>query len=89
LKNKADIKIMPVEQIKIELVNVIREVINNYADCQIIASALQYQNEQEHIFLFVTADRKDLDQNSYDYLKDYGVLKGYKFPELHNLMFAI
>lgn len=88
LKNKTDIRVIPIEQIKIELVNAIRETIENYADCQILSSALQYQNEQKDIFLFVTADRKDINPNSYDYLKDYGILKDYKFPELHNLMFV-
>ena len=88
LKNKTDIRVIPIEQIKIELVNVIRETIENYADCQILSSALQYQNEQKDIFLFVTADRKDINPNSYDYLKDYGILKKYKFPELLNLLFT-
>ena len=88
LKNKTDIRVIPIEQINIELVNVIRETIENYADCQILSSALQYQTERKDIFLFVTADRKDINPNSYDYLKDYGILKKYKFPELLNLMFA-
>ena len=88
LKNKIDIRVIPIEQIKIELVNAIRETIENYADCRILSSALQYQNEQKNIFLFVTADRKDINPNSYDYLKNYSILKNYKFPELHNLMFV-
>ncbi len=86
LKNKADIKVISTDEIKVELVNVIREIIENYADCQILASALQYQKDKE-LFLFVTADKKDLNPNNYDYLKDYGILKDYKFPELHNLLF--
>lgn len=88
LKNNIDFKAIPIEQIKIELVNAVRDIIENYADCQIIASALQYQKEQEDIFLFVTADSKDLNPNNYEYLKDYGILKNYKFPELHNLVFV-
>lgn len=87
LKNKTDIRVIPLEQIKIELVNTIRETIDNYADCQILASALQYQEDKD-LFLFVTADKKDLDPNGYEYLKDYGLLKKCKFPELHNLMFT-
>lgn len=85
LKNKVDIKVIHVEEIKVELVNVIREIIENYADCQILASALQYQKDKD-LFLFVTADKKDLYPNSYEYIKDYGKLKDYKFPELLNLM---
>jgi len=87
LKNKTDARVIPLEQVKIELVNIIHEIIKNYADCQILASALQYQ-EGKDLFLFVTADKKDLDPNGYEYLKDYGLLKKYKFPELHNLMFT-
>lgn len=85
LKNKVDIKAIPIEEIKIELVNTMRDIIENYADCQILASALQYQKDKD-LFLFVTADKKDLNPNNYEYIKDYGILKGYKFPELLNLM---
>jgi len=87
LKNKTDARVIPLEQIKTELVNAIHETIKNYADCQILASALQYQEDKD-TFLFVTADKKDIDPNGYEYLKDYGILKKYKFPELHNLMFT-
>ncbi|KKP30789.1 MAG: hypothetical protein UR15_C0001G0034 [Parcubacteria group bacterium GW2011_GWA2_31_28] len=85
LKNNIDLRVIPLEQIKSELVNAIRDIIDNYADCQIVASALQHQNEQDEIFLFVTADKKDLSPNGYEYLKEYGTLKNYKFPELCNL----
>ena len=37
-------------------------IIENYADCQIVASALQHQAEQKELLLFVTADKKDLHQ---------------------------
>ncbi len=85
LKNKVDFKVIPLEQIKVELVNLLRDIIENYADCQIVASALQHQAEQKELFLFVTADKKDLHPGNYDFIKDYGLLKNYKFPELHNL----
>jgi len=91
LKNKVDIKIIPLEEIKIDLVNALRDLIENYADCQILASALQYQKDKE-IFLFVTADGKDLAPNNYDFLKGQFELnyskENYKFPELLNLMFG-
>lgn len=86
LKNKADIKAISVEEIETGLVNAIRDIIDNYADCQVLASALQYQKGRE-LFLFVTADRKDLNPNNYEYIQDYGILKNYKFPELRNLLF--
>ncbi len=87
LKNKIDIKVIPIEEIKLELVNTLRDMIDNYADCQILASALQYQKDKD-LFLFVTADKKDLNPSNYEYAQDYGVLKDYKFPELLNLMFV-
>lgn len=85
LKKKVDEKVILIEQVNIELVNVLREVIENYADCQILASALQHQQYKE-IFFFVTAD-KHFAPNSYDYLKDYKELSKYQFPELKNLLF--
>lgn len=85
LKNKVDIKVIPLEEIKIELVNTLRDIIDNYADCRILASAIQHQ-QNEKTFLLVTADKKDLNQNHYECIKDYSILKDYKLPELLNLM---
>lgn len=86
LKSKVDARVIPLDQIKIELVNAFRDIVENYADCQILASALQHQKDNE-TFLIVTADKKDLNPNNYEYVKSYGILKDYKFPELHNLCF--
>lgn len=90
LKNKVDSQVMPMEQINLELVNKIRDVISNYADCQILASALQYQKDKE-IFLFVTVDREHLDSKGYDFLKEHFEInypkEKCKFPELKNLIF--
>lgn len=90
LKNKADSQVMPMEQINLELVNKIRNIISNYADCQILASALQYQKDNE-IFLFVTADGEHLDPNGYDFLKEHLEInyskERYQFPQLKNLCF--
>jgi len=93
LKYQLDEKVIPIETINIELVNKIREIILNYADCKILASAFQLQNERD-IFKFVTADKTDLDPNSYEYLKEHlelsklsSLSKKPKFPELVNLMF--
>ena len=91
LKYQLDEKVIPIENIKVELANKIREIIPNYADCKILASAFQLQEERE-IFLLVTADGDHLDPNSYDYLKEHIQLsdlkKKPKFPELVNLMFT-
>lgn len=90
LKSQVDKRVIPLEQIDNELVNKIHEIISNYADCKILASALQLQKNID-IFLFVTADAKDLDPNGYDFLKEHFKInyykKKYKFPELLNLMF--
>ena len=90
LKIEVDEIVIPIEQIDNELVNKIHEIIPNHADCKILASAIQLQNTRA-IFLFVTADGKDLDPNGYEYLKEHFEInypsEKYKFPELHNLMF--
>jgi len=90
LKREVDDRVIPLNQIDHDLVNKIHEIIPNYADCMILASALQLQKTRE-IFLFVTADGKDLDPNSYEYLKEHLKInyptKDYKFPELLNLIF--
>ncbi len=92
LKTMVDEKVISVDKIDNNLVNKIHEIISNHADCKILASALQHQKDRE-IFLFVTADGKDLDPNGYEYLKeqfeiDYPKEK-WKFPEFHNLMFVV
>lgn len=91
LEINVDEKIIPVEQIETELVNKIRDIISNHADCKILASALQFQKNRE-LFLFVTADGKDLNPNQYSYLKEHFNInyskENYRFPELMNLMFV-
>lgn len=91
LETNVDEKVIPLEQIQTELVNKIHDVISNHADCKILASALQLQKGRE-IFLFVTADGKDLAPNHYDFLKDQFKIdypkEKYIFPELLNLMFT-
>ncbi len=83
LKNKVDIKVISIEQIEIELVNIIRDFVDNFADCQILASAIQYQKDKEK-FLFVTADGEHLGSNNYNFLKQDSRLKNHKFPKLLN-----
>ncbi len=84
-------KVIPIENIRIELVNKINEIINNYSDCKIIASATQLQKKR-NVFLFVTADGKDITPNAYQSLKEHFEInypkEEYKFPELLNLMFV-
>jgi len=83
--------VIPLEQINLDLVSKIHDIIPNHADCKILASAIQLQDTRA-LFLFVTADGKDLDPNGYEYLKEHFEInypkEKYKFPELHNLMFV-
>ncbi len=85
LKTKIDAQVMPLKEIDEELVKILNESIENYADCKVLASALQSQKERD-IFLFVIAD-KHVDPNTYDFLKGEPRLEKYKFPELKNLCF--
>jgi len=91
LKTQVDEKVIPIEQIQTELVNKIHDIILNHADCKILASALQLQKTRG-LFLFVTADGKDLAPNHYDFLIDHFKInyprEKYIFPELLNLMFT-
>lgn len=91
LNSKIDEKVIPIEQIDNDLVNKIYEIIPNHADSKILASALQLQKNRT-IFLFVTADGKDLDPNRYGFLKNQFEInyfkENWKFPELLNLMFT-
>lgn len=91
LKNLVKERVIPLNEISHELVNILHDFITTYADCKVLASALQAQQEQA-IFYFVTADKKDLSPNQYGYLKEHFEInypkEKYRFPELHNLMFA-
>lgn len=73
------------DEIDKNLVNILREFMEDYADCKVLASALQAQKKRE-LFLFLTAD-KHIDPNGYDFIKEDLRLKSYKFPMLKNLLF--
>lgn len=77
-----DERVIPLNQINKQLVNILREFINNYADCNVFASALQYTNNEKEKVFFVTLDKKDFDENSIAFIKDEPRIKNYKFPEL-------
>jgi hypothetical protein len=92
LETSIDEKVIPIDQIDNNLVSKIYDIIPNHADSKILASALQLQQEKKEIFIFVTADKKDLDPNGYNFLKDQFAIdfpkEKYRFPELLNLMFV-
>ena len=91
LQLNVDEKVIPLYQIDNELTNKIHEIISNHADCKILASAIQVQKDRP-LFLFVTADGKDLNPNGYNYLKEHFKInyskEHFKFPDLLNLMFS-
>jgi hypothetical protein len=67
------------------IVFIINEFISDFADCRVLTSAIQIQQNKEQ-FLFVTAD-KHFDPNGYEFLKGEPRLKDYKFPELKNFLY--
>jgi len=73
------------QQFDTNLANLLRETIEDYADCKVLSIALQIQQNKE-IFTFVTADRHFL-PNAFDYLTKEPRLASYKFPKFKNLLF--
>lgn len=86
LKNLVKERVIPLSDLSSDIVNILHEIIKNYADCKVLASALQAQQERD-IFYFVTAD-KHFHPNGYSYLQEEPRLSKMQFPELVNLMFT-
>ena len=68
-----------------EMVSIIREFIDDFADCKILTSAIQMQQSREQ-FLFASCD-KHFDMGSYNFVEKERRLKKYKKPKLKNLLF--
>lgn len=85
LKYLVDKRIIRINEIKKELLDIIKEHMFPHADSLVLTSALQAQ-ENRKIFYFVAAD-KHFSQNDYDFLKKDPRLKNIKFPELKNFLF--
>ena len=73
------------ENLDNSLISLIRNFIEDYEDCQVLASAIQMQQDREQ-FLFVTADQHFI-PGSYDALKEDIRLKEYEKPILKNLLY--
>lgn len=82
LERLIDERVIPRNQIKKPLVNILREFIGNYADCNVFASVLQYTTSKSEKIIFITLDKRDFDENGITFLKDEPRLQSYKFPEL-------
>jgi predicted nucleic acid-binding protein len=91
LKFKVDKIVIPISEVCPELVSKIHNLIQNIDDCKVLASALQYQKQEESLFNFVTADAGDFFVNGYNDLKEHFEInyskENWRFPELVNLMF--
>lgn len=86
LKFKVDEKVILIDEILNDLVSMIHDLVDNYSDCRVLASAIQEQ-EKRAIFLFVTKDKEHFNPNAYEFIKEDPRFEGYKFPELKNLYF--
>jgi len=74
------------DEIDKSLTNLIHEFLGKYADCKILASALQAQKDRD-IFLLVSAD-KHFNPNEYAFIESEPRLRDYKFPKLKNLLYG-
>ncbi|OGJ21260.1 hypothetical protein A3K73_05390 [Candidatus Pacearchaeota archaeon RBG_13_36_9] len=80
-----DIRLVRVEDIRQELLSIVKENGYSHADCLVLTSALQAQEGRE-IFCFAAADRH-FDPNGYEFLKEDQRTKDIKFPVLKNFLF--
>lgn len=85
LKFLIDERLIQIEEIKQELLSIVKENGYSHADCLVLTSALQAQ-EGRGIFYFVAAD-KHFDPNGYEFLKGDPRLEDAKFPILKNFVF--
>jgi hypothetical protein len=85
LKNKVSDIAIKKSELNQDILSIIQDFIADFADCQVLTSAIQMQQEREQ-FLFVTAD-KHFDSGSYNFVEEELRLKKYKKPKLKNLLF--
>ena len=86
LEKKLKETVIPEEKIDKKLVSDLHNFINNRTDCEILASAIEFQKNRE-TFFFVTAD-EDFAPNDYDYIVNDQIFKDKKFPKLKNLLYS-
>jgi hypothetical protein len=85
LKNKVNEMSIAKSDLDDFVLNVIHDNIPDFADCRVLTSAIQMQQNKD-IFFFVTAD-KHFSPNEYEFIKNEPKLKEYKFPVLKNFLY--
>ena len=73
------------EDLDSSVLSIIHDFIDDFADCRVLTSAIQIQQNKE-IFFFVTADQH-FDPNGYNFIKTEPKLENYKFPNLKNFLY--
>jgi len=82
--------VIPVESIDKKLVSILNEFIDNYSDCNVFSSCLQYTTETSRPriitdiikVIFVTLDKEHFNENNITFIKQDLRLKSWKFPEV-------
>ena len=82
LKFKVDEKVILIKDIRGDLISILHDLIDNYSDCRILASAIQEQ-ENRVIFLFVTKDKEHFNPNAYEFVKKDPRFEEYKIGRAH------
>lgn len=90
-KNIINRIVVPLKEIDKKLVSILREFIDNFSDCNVFASVLQYATEANTIItrktiVFVTLDREHFNENNISFIKQDMRLKNYSFPEISILI---
>lgn len=90
-KNIINKIVVPLTAIDKRLVSILQEFIDNFSDCNVFASVLQYATEANTIItkktiVFVTLDREHFNENNMAFIKQDLRLKNYNFPEISVLI---
>lgn len=85
IKNKVNKISIKKDELDNKIISILNDFIEDFADCRILASAIQMQQEKEQ-FLFVTADRH-IGPGEYDFIEKEIRLKEFRKPKLKNFLF--
>lgn len=85
LKNKVNEIAITKQELEDSILSIIHNFIEDFADCRVLTSAIQIQQNKE-TFFFVTAD-KHFDSHGYNFIKTEPKFEKYRFPILKNLLY--